>query len=469
MVILKILKLWSKKSSIYLARRNSGNCWFLFANPRLYPLKINSSNIFYLKKFEAIRCWHICVELVKCCVKFFRLVFSCLFAGKLADQKQLSTNAGVSGLIISHRILGVDDKFECPYFGFVAKALQNNNIEVEMQFISHSNGNVNENDLNVVGDFRFELKVAWLATCEFFSVVKHCLTDFKYSVFLLGGCFSLGLVGALRISMRVEDILNKDENIRFIMHSIEGHEWEHSLIGCIRRLDTDVKLIGFQQAPINITSRAIFDILMEFTPPDIVLCSGKYSHELFKTFHSKQPIFTIGTNRSLTGNRSFNRERKSNCVLVVPEGLITEVRIFLSYVKEAYQASSKFHFVFTLHPTMSEQEFYAEVDRYSVNDCVELTKIPLAEAAQCCDWVLYRGSTAVIEAASNGCLPIFVQDKFGTCVNIFDECGYKGLTTFHGSELQHLVDENIEFDRFYEVCNFIFSPFDEKEFSKLKI
>jgi len=469
MIILNKLKKWSNKSSTYIGSRELETSWFLLANPRLYPLKINSSNFVLLKHFDGVKRWHIFVELAKCCAKLCRLIFSnCLYFKRKA-YLPVSTNAGVAGLIISHRILGLDDQNKCPYFGFLFKAFQNSKIEVDMRFINQCSHGRGEKDLNCVGDFKFELRLVWFAACEFYSVMKHCFTDLRFSVFLLGGCFTNSVIDSFRIAMRVEELLNKNNDVRFVLHTLEGHEWEHCLIARIRRFNKDVKMVGFQQAPINITSRAIFDLLLKFCPPDFILCSGKYSAGLFTNVYNNERVFMVGTNRSFGGNLHKNRRRNFGRVLVVPEGLITEVQIFLSYVKEVSEQPGKFKFLFTLHPTMTEGEFHAEVERYGVSGFVELAKVPLAEVAKTCHCVLFRGSTAVVEAVRNGCLPIFVQDRFGTCVNIFEQCNFKGLTTNHGSELKHIVKEKIEFKQFYEVSNLIFAPFDEKQFSQLKI
>jgi hypothetical protein len=100
---------------------------------------------------------------------------------------------------------------------------------------------------------------------------------------------------------------------------------------------------------------------------------------------------------------------KKTC-LVIPEGIESEINLLLKFSLHCARQFPKIQFVWRLHPLFtfdalaSKNKFYR-----SVPDNVELSDRELDQDLERCNSVLYRGSSAVIQAVIAGLSPIYLH------------------------------------------------------------
>lgn len=466
---LRTLKYWAKVSEIYLTKNGCFSKWYLFSNPSLYPLKLSSQRSKLIERFNFGNPTVYLKEILIFILRFGRAICFLTVSIFRSRFRNFTLKTNPEGLIVSHLGSLKHDKFSCPYLGHLATAMEDNNIKTDMVFIDHVNTNDSDLKLNKTGSFFTELTVFSFAFREALIVLKYLQTDIKFSLFLLKGCFTNGQLDSIRIAVNISNFVKQNPSINFILHTFEGHAWEQTMINFLRQSGSKINFVAYQQAPINKTSRAVLDLGLLFSNPDQILCSGKAAAQLF-SFESKsaEPL-VIGTNRGLKKEIAPRMDDKKLKILVVPEGIYEELEPFLTYISQAVKNESSFQFVFTLHATMDKGIFWNSVEKFKLNQHIVISKDSLKKAASNCSCVLYRGSTAVVAAVEEGCIPIFIKDKKRTSIDMYAETEFNSVASADGSELKNLMKRNFDKEKFSAATNFLFQSFDAKLIGKMKI
>jgi hypothetical protein len=453
----------AEKTSSYIHSRCEK--WFLFSNPKLVPLKLNSNNLGNLDYFERFDLFCYLKEIGLLSARFLRLFFSSVWlalTNERVDYLMPSKN-GSSVLILSHANGKSVPGNECSYFGHIANCIEKFGQGVDFKFIDHSE------DRSLVGALNSpflglrELLVLYYTVLEFCNALSYTLVDYRYSGFLLSGCFSKSQIDSIRITMRLDRILKANSSIDNVLYTVEGHAWENTLLSFHKQRSKDVKFLAYQQAPINQSSNSIYDIHLKYCRPDVLCCSGTLPKLLIENASNFSKLAVIGSNRSVEVD-VYNAHRSTGeIILVIPEGLESEVIIFLTYIQQAVDSAAEMKFVFTLHPMMSDVWFYDKVSEFDLSRNVELSRRSISELSRNCSSVLFRGSTGVLKAAATGCLPIYVckdiDPNLDLDVNIFMHTSYKCLTSSHGSELHKLTHQDFDISSFKQAVDSIFADF----------
>lgn len=453
----------SQKTSSYI----QGRCekWFLFSNPKLVPLKLNSNNLDNLDYFYRFDVFCFLKEISLLSARFLRLFFSSVWSALKNDRVDsfIPSNNGVQVLILSHANGKSVPGNDCSYFGHISNCIERFGLSVDFKFIDHSEERSLVGALNSPFFGLRELSVLYYTVLEFCHVMSYIVVDYRFSGFLLSGCFSKSQIDSIRISMRLDSILESNSSIANVLYTVEGHAWENTLLSLNKRRAKDVKFMAYQQAPINQSSNSIYDIHLKYCSPDVLCCSGTLPKLIIENASTFRKLAVIGSNRSVEVDIHNSNKSTGEKILVIPEGLESEVIIFLTYIQQAVNRAAEMKFVFTLHPMMSDEWFYDKVSEFDLSRNVELTTLPISEVSKNCNSVLFRGSTGVLKAAATGCLPIYVcndvDPQLDLDVNIFMHTDYKCLTSTHGSELQELTWQDFDVSSFKQALDCIFEAF----------
>ena len=138
MKYLKNLKDWAEKSTQYLRKNDNLPAWYLFSNPFLFPVKVNSQRIKSINRFSYCTPTTYLKEISTLILRFFRTIVSLFVSIFNFRKRKLSVRSNCDGIIISHIGLAKHDKLTCPYFGLLAQALEKKGISVDMLFVDHT-------------------------------------------------------------------------------------------------------------------------------------------------------------------------------------------------------------------------------------------------------------------------------------------------------------------------------------------
>ena len=123
------------------------------------------------------------------------------------------------------------------------------------------------------------------------------------------------------------------------------------------------------------------------------------------------PIFILGSNRGLNAKLPLNiLYKNSKTCLVIPEGFESECLILFRFVIECSNFSSSINFILKLHPMMNKEKFINKFPEFNILPRnVSWASTNINNDFSKCNWVLYRGTTMIVEACQNNLIPIYYQ------------------------------------------------------------
>src|SRR3989304_8570921 len=96
--------------------------------------------------------------------------------------------------------------------------------------------------------------------------------------------------------------------------------------------------------------------------------------------------------------------------LVIPEGLDTECNILSDFSIKCARVCPEVRFIWRLHPLVNWKYLSARNAKLkTLPKNIVLSQLTLDEDIGRCNWALYRGTTAIVQAVMAGLRPIYLQ------------------------------------------------------------
>ena len=318
------------------------------------------------------------------------------------------------------------------YFGSLPGELYSNNINVLMVYINHTGERIYNNKL-----VESNRKIPYIVlpdNLKFFDEVNIFRRLNKESKRLLSKskneknkklCQILKLASkytlngkshtSLRRSIQLAAVIKKYKPTS-IMLTYEGHGWERTAFYAAREANPNIYCIGYQHAALFRLQHGIQRDLGNKFDPDHILTAGLVSENQLKnmsSLHGKK-ITVLGSNK-IVDNYRYEKSKKyletfDGVCLVLPEGILSECEMLFKFSLECAKYLPEVEFVWRLHPIMNfnslvkKERVFADLPKN-----VKLSDNSFDEDLTNCRWVLYRGSTAVLNALQAGARPIYYQ------------------------------------------------------------
>jgi hypothetical protein len=220
----------------------------------------------------------------------------------------------------------------------------------------------------------------------------------------------------LRLGYQVEQIVKKVKP-KYIITTYEGHSLERIIFAMARKAYPNIKCIGYQHALVFKLQHAIRRNLAPIYNPDIIFTSGaigKKQLENSKTLNGVK-IDTLGSNRGFKMANEIKLENqignKSTC-LVIPEALAIECELLFNLSLQYALKNENINFIWRLHPLMNfESLLKANPIFNNLPGNITLSEKSFEEDISNSEFVLYRGSTAVVKAVLSGLSPIYYSQE----------------------------------------------------------
>jgi hypothetical protein len=282
--------------------------------------------------------------------------------------------------------------------------------------------------LSKVLPFCDELKILFLQYVECIRLIKR---SFDYSglyrrVLSESSIYALSpnTADTLRIVRQVEVLLTKVQP-KCVVLTYEGFAWERLVFSSIRELDSGIKCIGYQHAAIFKSQHSLIRRMPSIYNPDIVLTSGKVTERQLKSVFDNNKIIVqcLGSRQaSLSSIRVNHNKYKKRC-LVVPEPFKSETEILFNFSISCAEKYPDIVFIWRLHPITNFDNLIKNSPHFSeLPDNIIFSKETLEYDTLRSSFVLYRGSTAVIKAISNGVVPLYLQRESELSIDPIFEC-----------------------------------------------
>ena len=310
------------------------------------------------------------------------------------------------------------------YFGDISKQLLNKNITSGIALINHINIS-NSRQIQVWNEsfiprfvlsktlsFFKEIRLYFSQICSIITlkkVIKQTTVPKEFAQPTLIHTLSSDTANALRIAQQITYLITQMRP-KCVVFSYEGHAWERLVCDGINKINPNIACIGYQHAAIFAHQHALIRPLASNYNPDIILTSGKVSKEQLCsiTALSKTKIACLGSPKSEQITQ-LSQVNLATC-LVVPEGFVSECLLLFEFSLLCAKTLPKQQFIWRLHPLISFNQLkkHSKIFNHLPNNITLSGQKLNADIAKC-DSVLYRGSTAVVNAINAGLKPIYYQ------------------------------------------------------------
>jgi len=324
------------------------------------------------------------------------------------------------------------------YFGDVPEKLAARGFSVAIALINHTSqsGSFLVNRLKKSGISRIILSHS-LSFCDEgdlylrlrkeanrLRAVASCKADaLARRVYFRGAeeALSNGALGALRVGQQIGRLVAQTRAKTLVL-THEGYSWERVCFSAARSVEPKIQCIGYQHAAVFRLQHALRRNLSSEYNPDQIVTAGLVGKKQLEASPKLQkiPISVLGSNRSISLRKRTQLMKKSirkqigkdSVCLVLPEGIPSECQHLFIFSIACSKAFPDIKFIWRLHPIVAFQKLCRENPQYkNLPNNVSISSAPLRRDFARSNIVLYRGSTAAVQAVAAGLRPIYLQVK----------------------------------------------------------
>jgi len=209
---------------------------------------------------------------------------------------------------------------------------------------------------------------------------------------------------------------------KILVLTIEGHAHEKMVIDVSRSLIKDIKIIGYQHAPIVPGQLNLFRIVSNFYSNDYFLTTGEVTKSLALVHGPNCRVDILGSVKA----KQFEYQQKDSSrvqVLVSPEGTKESLTQFISLINEIAPMLPNVRFVLRFHPALGRVALRRIKSSLLPMNNVATSSSSLNEDLRQSHLVLFRSSAIGIEGLSYGALPMHINQEGHDALNPLAHCG----------------------------------------------
>ena len=229
-------------------------------------------------------------------------------------------------------------------------------------------------------------------------------------------------MSALRIASQLANFIQQTQP-RVVLFTYEGQSWERVLCKLVHDQIQDVYMVGYQHSVLTPGLRNIEVRLGAGCDPDHILTAGRVTRAILldQSHFNANEINVLGSPKAINVENG-KVQSFSGTVLGVPEGQLSEVRIISEWLLAGARANGDVKFVLRLHPVTSKTEVLKHCPELkSAPKNFQISDAPLQKDLEAASWLLYRGSSIVLNALVKHVRPIYVDsDNSHVFTNIVD-------------------------------------------------
>ena len=355
-------------------------------------------------------CCYILKKFIKSILIFIISLFKNLFDDKLSKLKYSKVDViYVSHLFNLSQIKSSNDL----YFNDLKDQLGSQLINSKRIFINHSKYSSLQNTSDIVigkTSVIKEITIRILQLREFISLlftVYKSKSNYEKRITLFASLESLSnsTFNNLRIYFFFKEIL-KIYSPKLVITTFEGHAYER-IIYKIVNSSSKIITAGYQHSAIFKHQHSIKRFFTNDYSPKLIFTSGKITNKFFSDFNKQNKIIELGSSR---GKIKIEQKKKRYNYLVVPEGIIEDVDVFLDFVSQITNIISDKKFLFRFHPSISTNQIKERKLKYKDNPLIIFSDNSLKNDIEESMFVLYSSSTAVFSCVIGGLTPIYFDN-----------------------------------------------------------
>lgn len=264
-----------------------------------------------------------------------------------------------------------------------------------------------------------------------------------------------------KTSLRIAEIVGEviyHTRAKRIVTTYEGHSWERLIYATARKSSSGIFCIGYQHAALFRLQHAAKRSLGANFDPDKILCAGPVGLAQLKRsgFLPDAQLGVLGSSRCVS-NLDCNGK---STFLVLPEGIAEECELLFEFSLSCAFAHPEIHFIWRLHPILPLDKLLREKGNLGhLPPNIEISTKSFNQDISRSSFVLYRGSTAVITAAANGAVPIYVERSGELTIDPLYEISNCHPTVNSTQEISAALNWTKWTDEAMKYCQKFYAPF----------
>lgn len=227
---------------------------------------------------------------------------------------------------------------------------------------------------------------------------------------------------------------------KILILTIEGHAHEKMVVDVSRSLIKDIKIVGYQHAPIVPGQMNLFRIISNFHSDDYFLTTGEVTNSLALVHKPNCKVDILGSVKA----KQFEYQQKDSSrvqVLVSPEGTKESLTQFISLTNEIALVLPNVRFVLRYHPALGRAALRMIKGSLLPMNNVATSSSSLSEDLRQSHLVLFRSSAIGIEGLSYGALPMHTNKEGNDALNPLVDCGVESTNFLSTSEIVRFIEK----------------------------
>lgn len=396
----------------------------------------------------------------------YRIINSIFFRENYSNKYSNVSHFFISHLLNESQIESENDF----YYGTLPQQLANKGLKSSIILISHiKNQNsikYKEWEINGISKlilidkvcFLDEIKITYKLIIEHLrlrnlSKKSNIILEKKLLSKASDNALSDSTFSNMRIGYNIKNILSKSDP-KILITTFEGYAWERVVFAQLKNNYKKIKCIGYNHSALFNLQHSIFRSIDSKIDPDKIFTVGESYNNIFKNLSNFNDIKI-----EILGSPKFNSinfsEKTSNItILCIPEGLISECLMLFDFSIKCSILNPTINFIWRVHPLIKIDQIKKYYKILPKN--ISISKNNIQSDILMSNYVLYRGSSAVIEAFNYGLIPIYYNNNsFNIDPLYYIDCNKNYIN--NENELSSMINNNCKNKKVSNLQN-LYSP-----------
>lgn len=227
---------------------------------------------------------------------------------------------------------------------------------------------------------------------------------------------------------------------KILVLTIEGHAHEKIVVDVSRSLIKNIKIVGYQHAPIVPGQLNLFRIISNFYPDDYFVTTGEVTKSLAVAHKPNCIVEILGSVKA----KQFEYQQKNSGkvqALVSPEGTKESLLKFIDLVNEIAPILPNIRFVLRYHPALDRVALGMIKSRLLPVSNIVNSSSSLSEDLRQSHLVLFRSSAIGIEGLCYGAFPMHINQEGDDALNPLIYCGVETTNFQLTSEIIRFIEK----------------------------
>lgn len=364
----------------------------------------------YLKNYNILDKSIFMISLNTIFVFFINFIKFCNLILKSLITKKIKAKIDQRILIISHYINNHNYSKSDFYYDRLEKYFRNKKLLTKTILINDQKKIKKINPNYILLSNTLKTYDLFLIFCKQLNLIPKIINKYFYSSNKLEKKILLVLISRTICSSTLFNLIKyrqlfeilKKTNLQMCFCNFEGNAIERIIFKAVSDSNKNIIKIGYSHTTDFPMRNSVFLKLDKNLMPDYLFLNSNVVYNKFK-LRGFSNLILSGLLKGTEINSFSIKENKNNkTILLIPEGIKDELDKFINFVKDTSKQLVDYKFIIRPHPVLDLSEIIK-------TKMIYISKNSLQYDIQHSKYVIFRGSTLIINCISNNLIPIYLN------------------------------------------------------------